>query len=163
MHSFFPIIFGSIVVLLFGGAQVLLLRLLNKVWWRNRRIKLLSLGLPVVGVILVFLWGIAEYNNITWLTLPARTLTALVFILEVALMLSLPISGLLHGINHLFEKRVNRDTGERSVTFDHRRRVFLKGAAAAVPLPLGHWRTRLASVGSNQPAFPAGQCRAGLG
>ncbi len=134
MHNFFPIIFGSIVILVFGGIQALLLRLLNKVWWQSRRIRLLCLGLPVVGVLLVLLWGIAEYNNIGWLTLPARTLTALVFVLEVALMLSLPFSGLLHAINRLLEKLASKRTTERSPSFDHRRRILLKGAAAAVPL-----------------------------
>lgn len=134
MHSFFPIIFGSIVILLFGGIQALLLRLLNKVWWQKRRIRLLSLGLPVVGVALVILWGIAEYNSISWLTFPTRTLTAMVFVLEVALMLSLPLSGLLHWVNHLLEKLASRRTSERSPQFDHRRRLLLKGAATAVPL-----------------------------
>lgn len=134
MHTFFPIIFGSIVILLFGGIQALLLRLLNKVWWQSSRIRLLSLGLPVSGVVLVILWGVAEYNNLAWLTLPARTLTALVFVLEVALMLSLPFSGLLHGVNHLLEKRAKRRSSDRSPVFDNRRRILLKGAAAAVPL-----------------------------
>jgi hypothetical protein len=57
-----------------------------------------------------------------------------VFVLEVALMLSLPISGLFHGVNHLLEKLASRRTKERAPEFDHRRRVLLKGAAAAVPL-----------------------------
>ncbi|PWB74650.1 hypothetical protein C3F09_03695, partial [candidate division GN15 bacterium] len=90
--------------------------------------------LPGTGVVLVVLWAVGEYNNLGWLSLPARTLTAIVFVLEVALMLSLPFSGLLHGLNHLLEKKARRRSEERSPEFDHRRRLLLKGAAAAIPL-----------------------------
>lgn len=135
MRIFFPIVFAAVFILIFGLVEVLLLRMLNREWWQNRKIRLLALALPVIGVVMLSLWALGEYYTQRWLSLPAALLAILVFVLEVALMLSLPVSGFIHWLGHflgrLFKHRLDPELEER---IDPHRRLFLKGAATAVPL-----------------------------
>jgi len=52
-------------------------------------------ALPLIGVGALLLWVVGEYLVQDWLALPWNDSAALVFVLEVGLMLSLPISGLM--------------------------------------------------------------------
>jgi predicted MPP superfamily phosphohydrolase len=134
MRSFFPIIFASVLILVFGTLQAVLLRVLNRPWWHRRPIRLASLWLPVAGMVFIFLWGVGEYQNWSWLGTPMSFLAILVFIIEAGLMLSLPISGVIH----IFDRMIERSRAKKALpeieSVDSRRRVFLKTAAAAVPI-----------------------------
>ncbi len=135
MRNFFPIIFGAAVILIFGLLEVALVRVLNKPWWHKQWIRRAAWGLPVAGMAAVILWGIGEYHKWTVLSVPAATAAALAFVLELALMLSLPISGFFHLVNRLldrFLRHIRSEEAERPV--DRKRRMALKGVAAAVPL-----------------------------
>lgn len=134
MRSFFPIIFASVVILIFGLAELLLLRVLNREWWRKPWVRRMALLLPVAGFVMIGLWGLGEYLTFDWLAIPAAALTALVFVLEVGLMLSLPISGALHLLNRLLDWIAHRRKTESEPPINHHRRILLKGAAAATPL-----------------------------
>ncbi len=135
MRSFFPIIFGTVFILFFGLVEILLMRLLNREWWRKKFIRRATWGLPLAGIAAVILWGIGEYHSLSWLAVPGALLAVLTFVLEVALMLSLPISGALHFVNWVADRITKRRTGDREPgPIDSRRRVFLKGVAAAVPI-----------------------------
>lgn len=134
MRIFFPIIFAAVLVLICGGLQALMLALLNRVWWRKRLLRLTSLLLPVAGMLAVGLWGLGEYVNQTWLSLPMSLLAILVFVAELGLVLSLPVSGIIHGVGHLIAHFRRRRAMRREETLDNDRRVFLQFTAAAVPV-----------------------------
>ncbi len=132
MRNLFPIIFATIVILLFGAVYVALLRLLNYEWWQTRWIRRSALLLPVFGVVMVGLWALGEYRAIDWLVYPSAILASATFVLEVALMLSLPVSGGVHLLGRLLDRFFSRDTAEPALQRE-KRRVFLKAAAAALP------------------------------
>ena len=134
MRSFFPIVFAAVVILVLGFAEVLLLRLLNQPWWNKKSIRRASLGLPLFGAVMVTLWAWGVYHSVGWLSLGAAVAVALAMVLEFALMLSLPVSGIIHQVMRLIDYWVKRRrAGERDRPVDEHRRLFLKGAAAAVP------------------------------
>jgi predicted MPP superfamily phosphohydrolase len=135
MRSFFPIAFAAVFILFLGLMEVLLLRLLNREWWDSRKIRRLALGLPLAGVVTLTAWAAGEYYILSWLSMPAAVLAVLVFVLEIALMLSLPVSGFIRLTSRLvgllLKRGLKKETHDK---IDPHRRVFLKGAAAAVPL-----------------------------
>jgi len=95
MRILFPLIFAVVFILLLGLIEILLLRFLNKPWWEKRFIKWLAIFLPVSGVVMILAWGLGEYYAKNWLLYPGAVGTSLIFILEVGLMLSLPVSGVI--------------------------------------------------------------------
>ncbi|MBN1211508.1 MAG: metallophosphoesterase [candidate division Zixibacteria bacterium] len=135
MRIFFPIIFAAVLILFLGMMEVILLRLLNREWWQNRKIRRSAFGLPLAGVVTLLIWAAGEYYILPWLALPGAVLAVLVFVLEVALMLSLPVSGVIRLLGKLvgllLKRGLKKETHEK---IDPHRRVFLKGAAAVVPL-----------------------------
>lgn len=132
IRIFFFIIFASVFILIFGLIQLLLLRRLNRIWWEKKWIRRAAYSLPVIGVVSMILVGVAEYNRFGWLSAAASPLTVLAVVLEIALMFSLPFSGVFHLIERLLSKR--RMAVRPETVVDHRRRMFLQGAAAVVPL-----------------------------
>ncbi len=137
MSSLFPLLFGVIAILILSSVSLLLLRLLHKDWWQIRRLRLTALLLPLLGVLAIVGWGMGEYYRIGWISMPCSLFSILVLVLELALMISLPLSGTIR----LIDKGIDwfgRRNGTRKLDgeegLDPRRRVFLKGAAAAVPL-----------------------------
>jgi len=135
MRIFFPIVFAAVFILFLGMMEVILLRLLNREWWDNRKIRRLAWGLPLAGVVTLLIWAAGEYYILPWLAMPGAVLAVLVFVLEIALMLSLPVSGIIRLLGKLvgllLKRGLKKETHEK---IDPHRRIFLKGAAAAVPL-----------------------------
>ena len=134
VRIFFFIIFVASFILLFGLVELLLLRQLNRVWWEKKWIRRASWSLPVVGVISLILLGLAEYNRIGWLSAVASPITVLAVVLEVCLMISLPFSGAVHLSERFLGWLARRRRAGGAETPDRQRRLFLKGAAAVVPL-----------------------------
>lgn len=134
MHSIFPVVFASFWILILGVVDILFLRLLNKVWWRKAWVRRSVIFLPVVGVLAVGTWGAGEYFAVSWAAVVGGVLLALAFVLEVCLLLSLPISGIIHGIEYLFRRRESRRADPQVSTPDPKRRLFLKTAATALPV-----------------------------
>lgn len=132
MRNLFPIIAATIVILLFGAVQVILLRLLNHEWWQTKWIRRSALLLPVFGVVMVAMWTLGEYRKLDWLVYPSAILASATFVLEIALMLSLPVSGGVHLLRRLLDKLFSRRRPEPTMQRE-KRRVFLKAAAAALP------------------------------
>ncbi len=124
--------FIGIITLVIGGLQILLLWGFNRDWWRRKAIRWTSLLLPVATVLGMGLWGLGEYYQIGWFSRPGMVLTALAFIVQIALLLSFPISGIFHLINRLIDHLVRHRQTDTAV--DTNRRIILKGIAAAVPL-----------------------------
>jgi predicted MPP superfamily phosphohydrolase len=131
----FFVIITATVVLGLGLIEILLLRLLNRDWWEKKIVRRLAWSLPVVGLCSLILVGVGGYYRLDWLTFPSAALGGTALILEVSLMLSLPVSGLIHllnrGLDYLSRKRGKTGLSQAP---DHSRRMFMKGAAAAVPL-----------------------------
>ncbi len=133
MRELFPLIFATVVILILGAAEVLLLAFLNRPWWINKRLRTASWVLPLVGVGAVVLWGWGEYSGRDWLAWPGAVLTVVILVSELALMISLPLSGGLHLVNWILDRLV-RDRGSRVRPVDSNRRAVLKAAAAGLPL-----------------------------
>ncbi len=134
MRSFFPIIFATVAILVLGAASILLLRFFNPSWWRMKWVRRTGMTLPLLGVAGVFLWGLAEYYTIDWLTAPSAGFAAATFVLLMAMMLSLPLSGLVHLAHWMTDKIRSRRRRSTPPPPNTKRRVFFKAAAAAVPL-----------------------------
>ncbi len=134
MRSLFPVIFGVILISFFGLIQVLFFRLFNRRWWANRWLRRGSWLLPAVGILTVFAWGAGEWYTQDWLAYPGALLTVLLFVMEVALFLSLPISGVIHFINWSMDKLAGRRHKADNSEISHTRRAFLRATAAAVPM-----------------------------
>lgn len=131
MRIIYPVIFAAAVLLVFGLFEILLFRTLNKEWWRRKMIRRMAIILPLLGVVGVITWFTAAYHRIAWLSLIGSTTTAAVLVLLLGLMLSLPFSGILHKIRRWLETRRSRVSTQ---PLDEKRRIFLKGAAAALPI-----------------------------
>jgi len=129
---FFFIIFVSIVILIFGVIQLLLLRKLNRVWWEKKWIRRSAWSLPIIGVVSMILVGVGTYRQIGLLSTVAAPLAVVAVVLEIALMFSLPVSGAMHQIERLLSRR--REAKYPDAVPDRNRRIFLKSAAVAVPL-----------------------------
>ena len=133
MRSFFPVIFALVFILLVGAFELLFLRVLNQPWWRTPWIRRAAWSLPLLGVVAVLLWGIGAYKSLDWLSSPAAVVAVLAFVLEAALMVSLPLSGVIHFIHSLIDRIHARRERSSDFQVDRKRRLFLKGAAAALP------------------------------
>ncbi|HUV29761.1 MAG TPA: metallophosphoesterase [Acidobacteriota bacterium] len=131
---FFFVFFVSLFILVLGLIEVLLLRVLNKVWWKKKVVRRLALSLPLVGVAGFVVFAAGEFYRIPWLAVPASVVAAMAFILEVCLMLSLPVSGAIHLVDHWVHRLTRHWAPGRGEPPDRRRRLFLKGVAMAVPL-----------------------------
>ncbi len=135
MRVYFFIFFVICLILFLGLIQVVLLRLLNRVWWKRRLIRRLSWSLPLAGSGGILVFAFAEYHSIAWLSLPSSVLVALTVILEICLMFSLPVSGFIHSIDRVLHRwtQKRREPADTRMA-DPGRRLFLRGVAAAVPL-----------------------------
>lgn len=131
---FFFVIFVAAVILLLGLAQILFLRHLNRVWWQKRWIRRLAWSLPIAGIAFFLLTVLGSYYNLDWLSYTSGPITVLAVIAELALALSLPFSGLIHLVDRLIARYIRHRRGPEAAAPDTGRRIFLKGAATAVPL-----------------------------
>lgn len=129
-----PLSFGLIVILLFGLVELVLLRWLNRPWWNHRLIRYSAMVLPLFGCLMMVVWVVGELNAVDWLIFPGMILAVLSLILELSLMISLPLSGVIHlahwAINRAPAVRKNR----KPQTVDTNRRAVLRIAAAALPM-----------------------------
>lgn len=127
------LIFSVTVIIFFGLLQILFFRLFHKDWWQKRWLRNASWTLPLIGIIGVSGWAFGEYRAIDLITFPSATLAVLAFILEFALILSLPVSGLLRLFNFIIDK-IRQRVATDDTPVDTRRRQIIGSTAAAVPL-----------------------------
>lgn len=131
---FFFIIFVSAMILVLGLAELLLLRWLNRVWWNKKWLRRAAWSLPILGILFFLLFILGEYSQVKWLSTLAGPLCILAVMLEISLMFSLPFSGAIHLVNNFIDHQIRHRQKDEPATIDERRRLFLQGAAAVVPL-----------------------------
>ena len=127
-------IFISLVMAVSGLIQIILLKYLNRVWWRNRYLKLISLLLPALGIASIILWVAGYQIHSLWLSSVGSGLAMFSFIMILALIISLPFSGIINGIDGYLARRSGKKrTKAKAERMSCERRSFLKYAAAAFP------------------------------
>jgi hypothetical protein len=134
MREFYPLIFSAIGIAILGLVEIALLLLLNRPWWHRRWIRNAAWMLPLFGILMVGLWGIGVVNSQDWLTGLAAYLTAFTFILEVALMVSLPLSGGMHLVGWLVGHIRKAHRRPDAPVVDSTRRDLLKIVTAGLPI-----------------------------
>jgi len=130
---FFFVLFVGIIIVVPGIIQLLLLRLLHREWWQRRWLRTASWSLPIVGFVMFLLMVAGEYYKHSWLVYLAGPLAAVALILEISLMLSLPLSGIIHLTDRLIHRPRRGKTIDTLTPAGRQRRLILQGAAAAVP------------------------------
>lgn len=135
MHAIFsPIAFGIFCILFFGFIEVALIRFLNRRWWSLKWVRLAAWSLPLAGILAILVWGLSEYLSYSALGYVSSIVLLLILVAEIALMLSLPISGAVHLLHTLTDHWRRRRQEKNPDLPDSERRLFLQTAAAAVPL-----------------------------
>ena len=121
-----------LTILFFGLLQILFLRIFAKDWWKNKKIRYFSYLLPTIGIISFVIWRVASYNSFGIISFLGAVVGITVFIVEVCLVLSHPISGFLKFVNFLFEF-FRKDKSAEPTQIDITRRKILYSTATAVP------------------------------
>ena len=137
MRVFFPVIFSMIVIAILSGVEIVLLRILHREWWRYSWVRNLSYGIPLLGLFSLIAWVLGIILDSWLLTFTGATTTAAVFVFGVALMLSLPFSGIFHMLDrliHVFQRSMERKRGEGAAPVSQDRRAFLRASAATFPV-----------------------------
>jgi predicted MPP superfamily phosphohydrolase len=142
MTELYPVFFATAVIFILSGIVILFFRLLNRRWWQKRWIRRSSLLLPLAGMVAILVWTLGIFALKKTVMIIGSSLAALSMVLILALLLSLPISGIINFINDWIEKREKKSRGEVPVKAEPDatsmtaipRRKFLKGAAAVVPV-----------------------------
>ncbi len=133
MTELYPVFFGTAVLLILSGLEVLFFKLLNPRWWKKKAIRKGSFFLPVSGVIFIAVWVLGIFSYKKTIILLGATLSALSLVLILALLLALPVSGGINLIHDLIEKRKGTKPAPGKSPQAIPRRRFLKGVAAIVP------------------------------
>jgi uncharacterized protein len=133
MSEFYPIVVGLLFISLLGGAVTLFLKAFNPPWWSKLWIKI-GVGITTaVGGIAIVCWALGMAYGIKLLLSFGATTAALTIIVLIALILSLPVSGLIHGISWIIRKISQKRQLSENRNFSQNRRYLLKTAAAAIP------------------------------
>ncbi len=136
MSELSPVLFSAVMISILGAIEIFLIWSLNRLWWKKRWIRNSAICLPVSGMGGILFWALAVVASPAGSPLRSigAIITSVVVIFELALMFSLPISGILHHIHFtqewLSKKFRSADQHEANMN----RRTFLKSTAAVVPV-----------------------------
>ena len=132
MSELFPVIFGAVFLSILGLAVWLFFRILNRPWWEHRWVRRVALLIPIAGLGSIFLWALGVKAGSDLVSALGAFGAALTVVIEIALLLTLPISGIIHGAIAIGAWARRRLVGNTKP--DPERRLFLKGAAAILPI-----------------------------
>jgi len=130
MRIIWPIIFSVLVLAALGLINIMLLKYLNKSWWRLKAVRWVSFLLPVAGFTSILVWMLGIYYRDTALASYGAISVGIFLITILALLISLPFSGLFNIFSGWLESR-RPNENDRSV--DNNRRLVIKAAAVAFP------------------------------
>jgi uncharacterized protein len=152
MRPFFPVIFTAVSIIILSVIEILLLRALHRDWWQRLWVRRLSWGLPVAGIVSVLLWTAGILSGGEILVAFGATTAGIVFVIGVALMLSLPVSGVFHVLDRILKRSGRRKRNDAAVNTG-RRRVLTTSAALfpAAAITLG---AKGMANGYRPPNFP---------
>ncbi len=132
MHRFYPLIFAAITSLIISGIVLLLLRYLHPEWWKRKAVRYPVLLLALGGLVSLIIWAAGIYNKLEFVAYAGAVLASAIFMIQLSLIVSLPLSGFVHiavKISAYFEYRKRKTKSVPRIE----RRIFLKKAAAAFP------------------------------
>lgn len=112
--------------------SIVVLRFMNRPWWKSRLIRYSTFALPVFGVIgiLVMSYGYSNGSRL-WIGIGATT-ASFCMVMLLGTTLSLPVSGILNLMRTRLEKRSESSHEEDAAVSS--RRYMLRKAAAAIPI-----------------------------
>ncbi|MBE0645789.1 MAG: metallophosphoesterase [Bacteroidetes bacterium] len=168
MRVYFPILFSMVVIAILSGFEILLLKKLHRDWWQYRKVRQLSYGIPLAGIAGLTLWALGVALEFDLIVTIGASLTTGILVLGLALMISLPLSGVFHAIDRfvsfLLRKRSERRGNEPPP--DPSRRRLLTTSAAAFPilaiaaggkgLATAYSEPRMPVIPLHYPDLPAG-------
>jgi predicted MPP superfamily phosphohydrolase len=96
MDRIFPVLLSTFSFVVITTATVLLLKFLHSVWWRQKWIKVTIMVIPLTGIAGSLVWYLGYVINNRQISHSAAVTTAFIFMLMFSLLLSLPLSGLVH-------------------------------------------------------------------
>lgn len=121
------------ILLVIGAINILLLRFLNRRWWRVRSVRMAAFLLPVAGVFSLLIGFAGFYASKPILIAAGMTTASLVFVLSICFLVSIPFSGVLNTWADYSERRKKRVTGDNSLEISSSRRMFLRRSALIFP------------------------------
>jgi len=163
VRPFFPVIFTTITIVILSLVEIFLLRALHRDWWEHRWVRRISWGVPIGGIVSVLVWTLGILSGIEFVVAVGATAAAAIFVLGVALMISLPFSGVLHTIDRVWQWIRRKRSSAVPVNTDRRR--LLTTTAAVFPafavtigakgLANGYLSPRFPVIPLHYPSLPA--------
>ena len=123
------VISAGIVFFVIGGINILLFYLLHPAWWKRGLLRYSIILMPFLATGSAALWAISFQKHWTAALFWGMNLAPTLFILESALLVTLPISSIIHSIIRVIDL-IRQKKGD----FSPGRRRFIKGAAAVFPV-----------------------------
>lgn len=139
MAELFPAIAAVIMLMIFSGLEIIFVKVFNRRWWQYRFVRIFSYTLPILGIIFIGVWMLGIYLFIKPLMFISAAFSALTLVLIFALLLSLPISGIINFVHDIWERRQKKKAelaNESAVKNNQKhisRRKFLNYAAVITP------------------------------
>jgi predicted MPP superfamily phosphohydrolase len=132
VQRIYPLIFASVSSLIVSGAVILLLRFLHPDWWKKRIVKYPALILAVLVLVSLLIWLLGAFTRFKIISDIGVILASTIFLIQLSLIVSLPLSGVIHlfyRIKTWLAARLKRPESE----IQKSRRKFIKHAAAVIP------------------------------
>jgi predicted MPP superfamily phosphohydrolase len=122
-----------LTVMVLSIIQSLLLRFLNRDWWKINIIRKMSKGLFIPGVIGLGLWLLGHRYQMDMLGHIGALLTVFSTTLSMAMIITLPPAGLFNRLARIKKSENNNDLSKNK-QIDKNRRIVLKSIAAGFPI-----------------------------
>jgi len=132
MSELYPVIFGCAFIAILSIASILFLRLLNRPWWSYRWVRLTAYIIPIFGATGIIMWALGVISDNRILTGIGAIGAAFTVVVEIAMLLSLPVSGIIHIAVSIAGKL--RKSLMKPSPVDQKRRLILKTAASVFPV-----------------------------
>lgn len=133
MSEFYPLIFGLIFIGILGFDAWLFLRFLNRAWWSYRWVRLTTYLIPLLGGLCIILWAWGIKLDSPILIGIGASVSAFTIVIQIALLLSLPVSGAIHIVIDIFRK-ITKKMITAPVKPDPKRRLILKTTTVIFPV-----------------------------
>ncbi len=160
MGEYISQIFSSIVLVLLGAINTLLIWALHRQWWKIRGVRLATWIVPLVGIGSALFWAIGRMIDFFPIERLFAFLTAFFFLSFLILTILLPFSGVTlsieRSVRSLWKKKGATKNGEieAEAPVDQQRRSIITTGAAAFPmLAIGTGTLGLVRS-SASPVFP---------